>query len=280
MQHLMISTMGFHFNATPLAIGLMCGHLSITGYVRIESGGCSKISYVCKCACGKICVKYRSQILAQDPHISCGCTKRPQKKRGRPHNYKAINHDADGNTSPTYRSWAMMIQRCKNKKMKTWADYGGRGIIVCEQWKKFDNFLADMGERPKDRTLDRIDVNGNYEPGNCRWATKEQQAENTRVAKHFTLDGKTLTIAGWSRYLGICSATMIYRIKHHGYEGAIRMGGQTPVRDFKTENVTGFRGVGKRGSRFFAQIQLKGVVTYLGAFDTAEEAHAAYLAAR
>lgn len=78
--------------------------------------------------------------------------------------------------TPIYRTWAQMIQRCENPKNPFYRRYGGRGIIVCERWHEFLNFLQDMGERPLGRTLDRINNDGNYEPGNCRWATpKEQQ---------------------------------------------------------------------------------------------------------
>jgi hypothetical protein len=87
---------------------------------------------------------------------------------------------ATGGPSPTYVSWTSMVTRCTNPSRNTWKDYGGRGITVCERWRAFDSFLADMGERPSGTSLDRIDPNGNYEPGNCRWADKKTQALNRR----------------------------------------------------------------------------------------------------
>jgi hypothetical protein len=76
-----------------------------------------------------------------------------------------------------------MIQRCTNQKHRRFADYGGRGITVCPAWWTFTSFLTDMGERPEGTTLDRVDVNGNYEPGNCRWATTSEQNKNRRPMK-------------------------------------------------------------------------------------------------
>lgn len=82
-----------------------------------------------------------------------------------------------------YTTWASMIQRCTNPNDQAWKNYGGRGIKVCDRWKSFENFLADMGRRPSGLTIDRVDNDGNYEPGNCRWATTKEQRANRRPMK-------------------------------------------------------------------------------------------------
>jgi hypothetical protein len=122
------------------------------------------------------------------------------------------NHRHGMRKSRTYRCWAGMITRCTNPKTKSFADYGARGITVCDEWRDFSRFLADMGECPDGMSIDRIDNDGNYEPGNCRWATTAEQNNNTRHNKHLTFNGKTQNVKQWSRELGISYTTLHWRL--------------------------------------------------------------------
>lgn len=88
-----------------------------------------------------------------------------------------------GAHSPAFKSWRAMMRRCQDEKFIVFENYGGRGIKVCERWQSFENFLADMGERPDACSIDRIDPDGDYEPGNCRWATRFEQNRNQRPRK-------------------------------------------------------------------------------------------------
>ena len=132
-----------------------------------------------------------------------------------------IKHGAylGGNETQEHYIWRSMLSRCNLLTCKDYENYGGRGITVCERWQKFENFYADMGERPsKDHSIDRIDVNGNYEPGNCRWATRtEQQRNKTTTRKYKNIEsGFSGTLVECANYLNISKELAHWRFKMWG----------------------------------------------------------------
>ncbi len=143
--------------------------------------------WYCRCDCGNEGLIRHPSLVAKTSR-SCGCLKsdlaRERWKKSNPN--KTNGHFRNRRRSRTYISYSSMRQRCLNKKATSYAEYGGRGIRICRQWKKcFANFLADMGRRPRGKTLDRRDVNGNYTPKNCCWSTPVKQQRNRRCSpKH------------------------------------------------------------------------------------------------
>ena len=156
--------------------------------------------WLCKCKCGA-----EKSIPASDLKrlkvSSCGCE----------HNIRIGQAGTTHGKSKTrtYRIWIAMRSRCDRLHQ----DYSARGIKYCTAWKKFENFLADMGEAPDDCSLDRIDVNGNYEKSNCRWATKEQQANNTRTNIFIEWNGKRQTRSQWEKELNMKGTTLRSRLR-------------------------------------------------------------------
>lgn len=141
----------------------------------------------CRCDCGVEAVVWTSH-LRSGRSKSCGClaadiSSRRDRSNDRPTSLPRHGHASGYKMSATYISWRAMLQRCTNPKTIQYRFYGGRGIAVCNQWRSFEAFLADMGERPAGTTLDRRDGNGGYEPGNCRWASDTVQRMNLRTAK-------------------------------------------------------------------------------------------------
>lgn len=159
---------------------------------RCENLG-GKTAWLCVCDCG-------SRHKAAGSHLksgyikSCGCLAR---EHGSTVNLK---HGKKG--SPTYKTWLTMRQRCNNPNDSHYPRYGGRGIGVCSRWESFQSFYDDMGERPKGRSIDRIDADGDYTPSNCRWSDPKEQANNRRNTKYLTLNGETKALGVWAEETG------------------------------------------------------------------------------
>jgi hypothetical protein len=199
--------------------GLRFGKLLVLARApdKVFSKGRKSVAWRCRCDCGREVTVIRSN-LASGHSKSCGCLKveacsRTFRKHGL-------------TDSKVHKIWCDMKARCTNPNADSYPIYGARGIIVCERWAtSFESFVADMGHPPSpSHSLDRIDPNGNYEPQNCRWATRYEQANNKRNTKFYTFDGKTMTIPDWSRYIGVKASILHNRINRQKWpiERAIR----------------------------------------------------------
>lgn len=183
--------------------GQMFGRLAVFGY----AGLFPKSYWFCKCECGNI-AKVNANSLKNGATTSCGCLKNELLiKRNTTHGYTKR-----GQIAENFYTWSGMLKRCQNPNSPNFNDYGGRGITVCERWQKFENFLEDMGEKPEGLTLERIDNNKGYYKENCRWATRKEQANNTRKNIRLTYNGKTQSVIQWAKEMGMSQNVIYYRI--------------------------------------------------------------------
>src|SRR5262245_32616498 len=160
--------------------------------------------WVCQCICGRSCV-VRGISLREGNTTSCGCTRRETLRR----------HGEAGRMgrSREYDAWASMKRRCLTPTHPDWPNYGGRGITVCDRWRVYEQFLADVGRCPPGHSLDRIDNDAGYELGNVRWATPTQQTLNRRVCRRWTVEGKRISIAQMAHILTMDPTALGWRLR-------------------------------------------------------------------
>jgi len=167
--------------------------------------------WLVKCDCGKTLTRLGSSIVG-GRISSCGCLFREVLLR----THSTHRHSFGGRITQEYRAWTNMKQRCLNPKSLNFVNYGGRGIKVCDKWiHSFENFFQDMGPKPSAVfSIERINNNGNYEPSNCKWASRREQNINRRNTGFFTALGQSKTIRQWSELTGLPIGTIRSRIKH------------------------------------------------------------------
>jgi hypothetical protein len=157
--------------------------------------------WACQCDCGNLKTVQAVSLKNGDTQ-SCGCLFRERASKRFKGRKDRITHGLS--RSPEYRVWASMLERCRNPNTVGYPRYGGRGIKVCERWDSFDNFIADMGRRPSgDYSIEREDNDGNYEPSNCRWATREEQAYNRTKTILIDYRGAKITTLEASKISGL-----------------------------------------------------------------------------
>lgn len=181
-------------------------------------------AWVCSCVCGNT-KSVRAYSLNDGNTTSCGCA---SSRYALP-----VRNRTHGMTkSKVYGVWRTMRTRCENKNDEHFARYGARGIKVCDRWRKFENFLEDMGEPPPGLTIERKDNNGDYDPSNCIWATPKQQSNNKRTNIKLTSNGITKSLEDWANELGISYMAIYQRLRagwapHRILQGSLRHGSRS-----------------------------------------------------
>jgi hypothetical protein len=197
-------------------VGHVYGLLTVTRQAGMHTSpsGTRSAEWYCDCSCGTKDVVRTARYLrlSTDKTKSCGCVHAAKVK------IMLVERNTTHGQAATrlYAVWSSMKSRCLNENDTEYANYGGRGIIVSQEWlMSFEQFKADMGEPPTSlHTLDRREVNGNYSKANCRWATMQEQNNNRRNTVMITLGERTQSLMDWSRELGIPRCTIRYRLRH------------------------------------------------------------------
>lgn len=181
------------------------GRLVAVSLVERDKDRNHKWLFRCDCGAEKV---IRVNLVKQGKTSSCGCLFSEMMAA------RNTKHGLSKDNPKEYRSWKDMRSRCKNPNDTDFANYGGRGIKVCPEWSDFSAFFSDMGSRPDGFTLDRIDVNGDYSAGNCRWASAPTQARNKRNNNNIEIGGITKTLTEWCREYGVERSKVSYRLAH------------------------------------------------------------------
>ena len=195
--------------------GQRLGSILVTGKAPALAGAQGwQWNYVCDC--GNTGTAGSNHLLSK---TSCNeCARRCQAEKVTSH-----GHRKGGKATSLYSTWQCMRARCENKEHKSWGAYGGRGIKVCTRWESFDNFAADVPAKPKSGyQLDRINNDGNYEPGNVRWSAPQRNSRNRRSNVFLTYNGKTLCMAEWAEHLAI-PYTMLKQRINRGWSVAMAL---------------------------------------------------------
>lgn len=181
-------------------IGKRFGRVVVIGSPESRPG--NSIAVPCRCDCGDVRFYYPRNLRVQKEPMCPPCREKSRPAKG--HSGK----------HPLFNIWKAMIQRCENPNHTHYADYGGRGVKICARWRNdFEAFAADMGDRPSPRhTIDRMNNQKGYQPGNCRWATQKQQLNNTRRTIYVEWQGKRITLSDASELSGVDRATIAWRV--------------------------------------------------------------------
>jgi hypothetical protein len=183
-------------------VGKRFGKLLVIKYIETNNDG--KSIWSCLCDCGNIKNIVGTSLTRRIGTKSCGCLY---------YGYNNSNFEHGYSSTKIYRTWNDMIQRCNNINNKDYMDYGGRGIIVCRRWLKFENFLKDVGDPPKGLSLDRINNNKGYNPNNWRWTTHKINSRNRRDNHLISYKNSTRCISEWADITGISPDRILGRIK-------------------------------------------------------------------
>lgn len=180
-----------------------------------RSSGKNKSMVSCLCDCGSVYDYEQCNIVSGNTKRCKECSRSFKVKARTTHGHSISNKDADPDGYNCYTRWQAMKRRCYLETDRRYSDYGGRGVKVCGRWlESYENFLEDMGLPPeRSYQIDRIDNDGDYCPGNCRWVTNVQNARNKRSNKLITAFGETLTQAEWAERTGIKRETIAMRLK-------------------------------------------------------------------